>query len=66
MSAYAAILEMLLGEGCGGATVTCGIGGLGAYSVIQITSILRLSSDLLRGSHQRPAAAWRLCLKKVG
>jgi CBS-domain-containing membrane protein len=45
-SAYAAILEMLRREGCGGATVTRGIAGFGATSVIHTTSILRLSSDL--------------------
>jgi uncharacterized protein len=45
-SAYAAILEMLWREGCGGATVTRGIAGFGATSVIHTTSILRLSSDL--------------------
>ena len=37
-SAYAAILEMLRREGCGGATVTRGIAGFGATSVIHTTS----------------------------
>jgi CBS-domain-containing membrane protein len=45
-SAYAAILEMLRREGCGGATVTRGIAGFGASSVIHTTAILRLSADL--------------------
>jgi CBS-domain-containing membrane protein/PII-like signaling protein len=45
-SAYAAILEMLRREGCGGATVTRGVAGFGASSVIHTTAILRLSADL--------------------
>jgi CBS domain-containing protein len=43
---YAAMLEMLRREGCGGATVTRGIAGFGASSVIHTSAILRLSMDL--------------------
>ncbi len=45
-SAYAAILAMLRREGCGGATVTRGVAGFGASSVIHTTAILGLSTDL--------------------
>ena len=45
-SLYTAIIEMLRREGCGGATVTRGISGFGASSVIHTTAILRLSADL--------------------
>lgn len=45
-SLYAAIVEMLRREGCGGATVTRGVAGFGASSVIHTTAILRLSADL--------------------
>lgn len=45
-SLYTAIVEMLRREGCGGATVTRGIAGFGASSVIHTTAILRLSADL--------------------
>ena len=45
-SLYTAIIEMLRREGCGGATVTRGISGFGASSVIHTTAILRLSVDL--------------------
>ncbi len=43
---YAAMLEMLRREGCGGATATRGIAGFGASSVIHTSAILRLSMDL--------------------
>ena len=45
-SLYTAIIEMLRREGCGGATVTRGVSGFGASSVIHTTAILRLSADL--------------------
>lgn len=43
---YTALLEMLRRQGCGGATVTRGIAGFGASSVIHTSAILRLSMDL--------------------
>src|SRR5579885_1338904 len=43
---YAAMLEMLRLEGCGGATATRGIAGFGASSGIHTSAILRLSIDL--------------------
>lgn len=43
---YMAIVEMLRREGCGGATVTRGVAGFGASSLIHTASILRLSIDL--------------------
>jgi CBS domain-containing protein len=43
---HAAVLEMLRREGCSGATVTRGIAGFGASSVIHTSAILRLSMDL--------------------
>jgi CBS-domain-containing membrane protein/PII-like signaling protein len=43
---HAALLEMLRREGCNGATVTRGIAGFGASSVIHTSAILRLSMDL--------------------
>lgn len=43
---YSALLEMLRREGCTGATMTRGIAGFGASSVIHTTAILRLSMDL--------------------
>src|SRR5215469_7923336 len=43
---HAALLEMLRREGCSGATVTRGIAGFGASSVIHTSAILRLSMDL--------------------
>lgn len=43
---YTALLEMLRREGCSGATVTRGIAGFGASSVIHTSAILRLSMDL--------------------
>lgn len=43
---YAALLEMLRRVGCSGATVTRGIAGFGASSVIHTSAILRLSMDL--------------------
>src|SRR5690348_9872030 len=45
-SLHAAMLEMLRREGCSGATVTRGIAGFGASSVIHTSAILRLSMDL--------------------
>ncbi len=45
-SPYSAIVEMLRREGCGGATVTRGVAGFGASSVVHTTAILRLSADL--------------------
>jgi hypothetical protein len=41
-----ALLERLRSEGFAGATVTRGIGGFGARSVLHTTHILRLSQDL--------------------
>lgn len=43
---YMAILEMLRREGCRGATVTRGVAGFGASSLIRTSAILRLSMDL--------------------
>jgi CBS-domain-containing membrane protein len=43
---YAAMLEMLRREGCSGATMTRGLAGFGASSVLHTTAILRLSMDL--------------------
>jgi CBS-domain-containing membrane protein len=43
---YAAIIEKLRREGCGGATVTRGIAGFGASSMVHTAAILRLSADL--------------------
>jgi CBS domain-containing protein len=43
---YTALLEMLRREGCRGATVTRGIAGFGASSVIHTSAILRLSMDM--------------------
>jgi CBS domain-containing protein len=43
---HTALLQMLRREGCTGATVTRGIAGFGASSVIHTSSILRLSMDL--------------------
>ncbi len=43
---YLAILEHLKTAGCAGATVTRGVAGFGAHSVIKTANILRLSTDL--------------------
>src|SRR5579883_168149 len=43
---YTAMLEMLRRQGCSGATITRGIAGFGASSVIHTSAILRLSMDL--------------------
>ena len=43
---YRAIIQLLRSEGLAGATVTRGIAGFGAQSVLHTTSILRLSRDL--------------------
>ncbi|MDE3155115.1 MAG: DUF190 domain-containing protein [Acidobacteriota bacterium] len=43
---YLAIVERLRREGCGGATVTRGLAGFGASSLIHTASIVRLSIDL--------------------
>ena len=43
---YEAIVEMLRGEGCAGATVTRGIMGFGKGSRIHTSNILVLSEDL--------------------
>lgn len=43
---YIAILEMLRREGFGGATVTRGIAGFGASSLIHTAAVLRLSMDM--------------------
>jgi CBS domain-containing protein len=43
---YMAIIERLRREGCGGATVTRGLAGFGASSLIHTASIVRLSIDL--------------------
>jgi len=40
-----AIVEMLRREGCSGATVTGGVAGFGASSLIHTAAILRLSMD---------------------
>lgn len=45
-SLHIAIVEMLRRRGCGGATVTRGLAGFGASSLIHTASILRLSMDL--------------------
>ena len=45
-SLYMAILELLKGEDCAGATVTRGIAGFGAHSRIRTASIVDLSADL--------------------
>jgi CBS domain-containing protein len=42
---YMAIVEMLRREGCSGATVTRGIAGFGASSLIHTSAILRLSMN---------------------
>ena len=39
---YTAIVEMLRREGCSGATVTKGVAGFGASSLIHTAGILRL------------------------
>ncbi|MBF6567808.1 MAG: DUF190 domain-containing protein [Candidatus Binataceae bacterium] len=43
---YMAIVEMLRREGCSGVTVTRGIAGFGASSLIHTAAILRLSMDM--------------------
>jgi CBS domain-containing protein len=43
---HTAMLEMLRREGCSGATVTRGVAGFGASTVIHTSGILRLSMDL--------------------
>ena len=43
---YMAIVEMLRRAGCSGATVTRGVAGFGASSLIHTATILRLSLDL--------------------
>lgn len=43
---YAALLETLRAQGMAGATVTRGLAGFGAHSVVHTASILRLSLDL--------------------
>jgi CBS domain-containing protein len=43
---YAALLETLRREGCGGATAVRGIAGFGGSTVIHTSAILRLSMDL--------------------
>jgi PII-like signaling protein len=43
---HVALLERLRREGFSGATVTRGIAGFGAHSLIHTSSILRLSQDL--------------------
>jgi PII-like signaling protein len=43
---HTALLERLRREGFGGATVTRGIAGFGAHSLIHTANILRLSEDL--------------------
>lgn len=43
---YTAIVEMLRRAGCSGATVTRGVAGFGASSLIHTATILRLSLDL--------------------
>lgn len=43
---YLALLEMLRREGASGATVTRGIAGFGAHSIIRTSSIIDLSADL--------------------
>lgn len=43
---YSALLETLRAQGMAGATVTRGLAGFGAHSVVHTASILRLSLDL--------------------
>jgi PII-like signaling protein len=43
---YVALLERLRREGFSGATVTRGIAGFGAHSLVHTANILRLSQDL--------------------
>ncbi|HEY6417691.1 MAG TPA: DUF190 domain-containing protein [Candidatus Binataceae bacterium] len=43
---YMALIEMLRREGCSGATVTRGIAGFGASSLIHTSAVLRLSMDM--------------------
>ena len=43
---WSALLDRLRREGAAGATVTRGIGGFGAHSVIHAASIVDLSTDL--------------------
>jgi PII-like signaling protein len=43
---YSALIERLRKEGFAGATVTHGVAGFGAHSVIHTTHILDLSTDL--------------------
>lgn len=43
---HLALLERLRREGCAGTTVTRGIAGFGAHSVVYTTQLLRLSEDL--------------------
>ncbi len=43
---HTALLERLRQEGFAGATVTRGIAGFGAHSVVHTTRLLELSSDL--------------------
>ncbi|MBN1667962.1 MAG: DUF190 domain-containing protein, partial [Anaerolineales bacterium] len=45
-SLYIAILEYLRAQGIAGATVTRGLAGFGAHSVVHTATILRLSMDL--------------------
>ena len=43
---WSAMLQFLRREGCAGATVTRGVAGFGAHSVIHAASIVDLSTDL--------------------
>ena len=43
---YVALLERLRREGFSGATVTRGVAGFGAHSLVHTANILRLSQDL--------------------
>ena len=43
---HVALVERLRKEGFAGATVTRGVAGFGAHSVVHTTQILRLSQDL--------------------
>lgn len=43
---YLALLETLKAHGLAGGTVTCGVAGFGAHSIIHTAAILRLSTDL--------------------
>ncbi len=43
---YTALLERLRKEGFAGATVTRGIAGFGAHSILHTTRLLELSTDL--------------------